>query len=209
MSIQTTNYGLIKPQATDPIDLLMTNPNWDTIDEKLKEASESGGTHVVVQPEEPADTSVLWIDTNDDSNTMDIDGAIEAHNAAVNAHTDMRELIALKGNKTEIVIDATSGNKSLSLSASNSNTEWRYVYASGITSLALSTIEALANTVEAYYSVVFISGTTATTITNTFNAYFSGDDCVEGIFTPAASKTYDLGIWWNGVKWQAAVRGSV
>ena len=178
--------------------------------EQLEEAlANVGNTSVVIQAEEPTDTSVIWIDTDDNSNTMDVDEVVEAHNTAVNAHADMRELIASKGDKTEIIIDATSGNKSLSLSASNSNTEWRYVYASGITSLTLSTIETLANTVEAYYTVMFISGTTATTITNTLGAYFSGDDCVEGVFTPAASKTYDLGIWWNGVKWQVAVRGSV
>ena len=178
--------------------------------EQLEEAlANVGNTSVVIQAEEPTDTSVIWIDTDDNSNTMDVDEVVEAHNTAVNAHADMRELIASKEDKTEIIIDATSGNKSLSLSASNSNTEWRYVYASGITSLTLSTIETLANTVEAYYTVMFISGTTATTITNTLGAYFSGDDCVEGVFTPSASKTYDLGIWWNGVKWQVAVRGSI
>ena len=178
--------------------------------EQLEEAlANVGNTSVVIQAEEPTDTSVIWIDTDDNSNTMDVDEVVEAHNTAVNAHADMRELIASKEDKTEIIIDATSGNKSLSLSASNSNTEWRYVYASGITSLALASSGAFLNTDEAYYTIMFISGTTATTITNTFGAYFSGDDCVDGVFTPAASKTYDLGIWWNGVKWQAAVRGSV
>lgn len=110
---------------------------------------------------------------------------------------------------TEIIVDATSGDKSITLIADNSNTEWRYVYASGITSLALASSETFENTAEAYYTIMFISGTTATTITNTFGAYFSGDDCVDGIFTPAANKTYDLGIWWNGVKWQVTVRGSI
>lgn len=111
--------------------------------------------------------------------------------------------------KTAITVDATSGNKNLTFTADTSNSEWRYVYASGITSLALASSGISANTAEAYYSVVFLSGTTATTITNTLGAYFSGDDCVEGVFTPSASKTYDLGIWWNGVKWQVAVRGSI
>ncbi len=69
MSVLTSNYNLIKPQAADPIDLLMTNPNWDIIDEKLQEAANSGGTRVVVQSKEPTDTSVLWIDTDD--NTTD------------------------------------------------------------------------------------------------------------------------------------------
>ncbi|MBE6892465.1 MAG: collagen-like protein [Ruminococcaceae bacterium] len=111
--------------------------------------------------------------------------------------------------KTSVFTDATSGEKSIVFAEDNSNSEWRYVYASGITSLALSSSETFENMEEAYYSVVFISGTTATTVTDALGAYFSGDDCVEGIFVPAAGKTYDLGIWWNGVKWQISVRGSV
>jgi hypothetical protein len=105
-------------------------------------------------------------------------------------------------NSTIIEVDATSGEKVLYLSLSNSNTEWRYVYASGITSLVLTTNgDSFTNDKEAYYTVVFISGTTATSISNRLEAYFTGDDCVEGVFTPAASKTYDLGVWWNGMKW--------
>lgn len=121
----------------------------------------------------------------------------------------LHDIIYKLRDKTEIVIDATSGAKSISLTIDASNSEYRYVYASGITSLALASSGAFSNTDEAYYTVMFISGTTATKITNTFGAYFSGDDCVDGAFTPVASKTYDLGIWWNGVKWQVAVRGSV
>ena len=105
-----------------------------------------------------------------------------------------------------ISVDATSGSKSLMLTLDNSNTEWRYTYASGITSLTLAT-GAFSSDVEAYYSIVFKSGTTATTIVNSLGAYFTGDDCVDGIFTPSAVKTYDVGIWWNGMSWQAVVRG--
>ena len=108
---------------------------------------------------------------------------------------------------TIVTVDVTSGAKSLTFTADNSNNEWRYVYASGITSLTLASSGTFANTAEAYYSVVFLSGTTATTITNTLGAYFTGDDCLDGSFNPMSSKTYDVGIWWNGVKWQAVVRG--
>ena len=110
---------------------------------------------------------------------------------------------------TKILIDATSGDKSVDLSINNNNTEWRYLYASGITSLTISSTGDFSSESEAYYSIMFLSGTTATTIVNNIDAYFTGDDCVEGVFTPASSKTYDLGIWWNGIKWQAVVRGSV
>lgn len=109
--------------------------------------------------------------------------------------------------KTKISVDATSGAKSIALSAATSNTEYRYVYASGITSLTLSASESFANNAEAYYSVIFLSGTTATTITNSIDAYFTGDDCTNGAFKPSAGKTYDVGIYWNGLRWQAVVRG--
>lgn len=109
--------------------------------------------------------------------------------------------------KTVITTDATSGAKTLTLTSANSNNEWRYVYASGITSLKLASSGSFVNTAEAYYGVTFLSGTTATTLTNTLGAYFTGDDCVDGVFTPIANKTYELGIWWNGLAWQAVVRG--
>lgn len=36
MSTLTTNYGLSKPDLTDPADITKMNPNWDKIDETLK-----------------------------------------------------------------------------------------------------------------------------------------------------------------------------
>lgn len=44
MSTKTTNYNLIKPEYTDTPDITAMNVNWDTIDTKLKEASESRTT---------------------------------------------------------------------------------------------------------------------------------------------------------------------
>ena len=67
--------------------------------EKAQARANIGAAALVVQTEEPEDTSVLWIDPNDDSNTMDVNGVIEAHNTEATAHADMRELIASKGNK--------------------------------------------------------------------------------------------------------------
>lgn len=123
----------------------------------------------------------------------------------------MSDLAPIQSNvdalKPTITVDATSGAKSLSLSTSNSNTEWRYVYASGIASLTLNDSGTFEATSEAYYTVVFISGSTATTITNTMEAHFTGDDCIDGVFTPVANKTYEVGIWWNGLLWQAVVKG--
>lgn len=114
---------------------------------------------------------------------------------------------AIDAPKCSIIVDATSGAKTIQLTLENSNTEWRYVYASGISSLKIESSETLSNNEEAYYSVVFTSGTYATTITNSLGVYFTGDDCVDGMFIPSSTKTYDVGIWWNGLSWQAIVRG--
>lgn len=39
MATNTTNYNLVKPALTDaPPDITVMNPNWDTIDAKLKQA---------------------------------------------------------------------------------------------------------------------------------------------------------------------------
>lgn len=35
MSKTTTNYGLVKPELTDPADITAMNPNWDKIDAEL------------------------------------------------------------------------------------------------------------------------------------------------------------------------------
>ena len=40
MSTQTTNYNLIKPELTDAADITQMNPNWDLIDEQLKEQAD-------------------------------------------------------------------------------------------------------------------------------------------------------------------------
>lgn len=109
--------------------------------------------------------------------------------------------------KPTITVDTTSGAKSLTLTTGNSNTEWRYTSASGITSLTLNDSGTFEATTEAYYTILFISGSTATTITNTMEAHFTGDDCTDGVFTPVANKTYEVGIWWNGLMWQAVVKG--
>lgn len=40
MSLTTPNYKLFKPELTDPADITKMNPNWDTLDAKLKEAED-------------------------------------------------------------------------------------------------------------------------------------------------------------------------
>ena len=108
---------------------------------------------------------------------------------------------------TAINVDVTSGDKAPNIALETSNTEYRYLYASGIRSLTLTTTETPTSNSEAFYSFVFISGTTPTIINNTLNAFFKGDDCVNGIFTPMDTKTYEMYLWWNGLSWNAVVRG--
>lgn len=38
MATQTINYGLTKPDGSDPVDISVLNANFDKIDEKIKEA---------------------------------------------------------------------------------------------------------------------------------------------------------------------------
>lgn len=151
------------------------------------------------------DESAIYL-TPDEEVDFDVYATKEEMNAAI-VVLDERLSNSISDLRSTVTVDATSGAKSIALTAASSNTEYRYVYASGITSLALSTSEIFDNNVEAYYSVIFKSGTTATTITNTLRAFFSGDDCTNGAFTPSANKTYDVGIYWNGLSWQAVVRG--
>ena len=49
MSTTTTNFGLIKPELSDPADITALNENWDKIDENLKAAIESGAKSIVVE----------------------------------------------------------------------------------------------------------------------------------------------------------------
>jgi hypothetical protein len=41
MSTLTTNYGLIKPQLSDPANIEATNANWDKIDNELKSINDN------------------------------------------------------------------------------------------------------------------------------------------------------------------------
>lgn len=109
--------------------------------------------------------------------------------------------------ESEIITDATSGSKTPAILLNSLNTEWRYTYASGITNLTLQTSDSFTINSNAYYSFVFKSGTTATTITNSLYANFKGDDCINGSFIPSSNKTYEVCIWWNGFNWLGIVRG--
>ena len=47
MATQTTHYNLTKPDLTDPVDVTVLNGNADIIDQKIYEASQSGGAAMI------------------------------------------------------------------------------------------------------------------------------------------------------------------
>lgn len=111
---------------------------------------------------------------------------------------DITNNVVTNTNVTTITNDSSSGAKTL---VGVNNYEYRYTYASGITSLTLSAITSPLVDEEYAFAFSFYSGATATTIVNTLGAYFSGDDCVLGVFTPVVSKTYSVVVAWNGTGW--------
>lgn len=100
--------------------------------------------------------------------------------------------------------DATAGDKSVS---PINNLDQRFTYNSGIASLTLNAYTGTLLNLDLTFSITFKSGTTPTTITNTLGVYFTGDATSSGVFTPVASKQYDLVIWYDGFGWQGVVRG--
>ena len=72
MSKTTTNYNLIKPELTDVADITAMNPNWDKIDEELK-------------------NNKTYTDQKFSSiPTPDVSGQINTHNSDTSAHTNIR-----------------------------------------------------------------------------------------------------------------------
>lgn len=119
---------------------------------------------------------------------------------------------SVKKAQTKTIIQLTTTSQTtvaLQLSPLNNNKEYRYTYTNGLPelTLTLNSSNSFTDDSEFHISVIFKSGTTATTITNTAGVYFTGDDCDSGVLTPVASKVYEIGIWWNGLSLQGVVRG--
>lgn len=103
-----------------------------------------------------------------------------------------------------VTTDATAGDKSVS---PINNLDKRFTYNSGIASLTLNAYTGALVNLDLTFSITFKSGATATILTNTLGAYFTGDSTSNGVFTPETSKQYDLIIWYDGLGWQGVVRG--
>jgi hypothetical protein len=171
----------------------------ETVVEVYLNIPPSFDTNLLIKPQiEEGTEKTTWVPYMDKIGNY-VDGRFNSTNAKIKAIAD-----SIRSN---IYVDATSGDKTVALSANTSNTEWRFVYPSGITSITVTSDITLSNHKEAYYSIVFISGATATAVVNQLGVYFTGDDCVTGTFIPMAVKSYDVGIWWNGLSWQGVVRG--
>lgn len=57
MSKTTTNYGMFKPELTDPADITKMNPNWDIIDEELHKKASLGADGKVLPEQLPSGAS--------------------------------------------------------------------------------------------------------------------------------------------------------
>ena len=89
----------------------------------------------------------------------------------------------------------------------SNNVEYRFLSPTGISALTLNTRPLPGTTTLYDFTVIFRSGTTATTFTNSLNAYFGGYECSGGVFKPIANAVYQLSVWWNGLGWYgSAVR---
>jgi hypothetical protein len=105
-----------------------------------------------------------------------------------------------------IVVDTETAEVELSV---ESKKEYRFLFPSGLTSLALTIGEDVASDFRA--KIVFKSGETAVTfaLTNdsgkTIKLY--GVDVDAGVFTPAASKAYSINTWFDGVYLHCQVYG--
>lgn len=83
------------------------------------------------------------------------------------------------------------------------NTEYR---ANEIATLEVTLPSSLPN--DYISSLVFSSGSTATSLTYPSGIKWSGDDVSNNVFVPAASKRYNIIFWYDGANTNAIVRGA-
>lgn len=86
------------------------------------------------------------------------------------------------------------------------NTEYRYLYP-GANKIQIGMPTNSSSTVDFICSLVFRSPETATEFTYSNNLKFTGDECSDGVFVPAAKKVYNIIFWYDGYSYNAVVRG--
>lgn len=85
----------------------------------------------------------------------------------------------------------------------DNNTEYR---CGEVTSVTITLPEEIPDDYAAY--IAFTSGTTAAEAVYPDSIKWSGDDVIDGVFIPVASRRYNIGIWYDGVNVNAAARGA-
>lgn len=85
----------------------------------------------------------------------------------------------------------------------DNNTEYR---CGEVTSVTITLPEEIPDDYAAY--IVFTSGTTAAEAVYPDSIKWSGDDVIDGVFIPVASRRYNIGIWYDGVNVNAVARGA-
>ena len=85
----------------------------------------------------------------------------------------------------------------------DNNTEYR---CGEVTSVTITLPEDMPDDYAAY--IVFTSGTTAAEAVYPDTIEWSGDDVIDGVFIPVASRRYNIGIWYDGVNVNAVARGA-
>lgn len=137
----------------------------------------------------PTDDLALWYSQNDLKNMTVIQALVDTRGMARTVKTDIDSVNSAKQDKSDIISTITGGAVTLT-----ANTEYHHIKedSSTLTFTLPTTIE------EDYQSYIsFKSGATATTITiSTFDGTlkFKGDDCANGIFTPAANTVYEVAL---------------
>lgn len=85
----------------------------------------------------------------------------------------------------------------------DNNTEYR---CGEVMSVTITLPEDMPDDYAAY--IVFTSGTTAAEAVYPDSIKWSGDDVIDGVFIPVASRRYNIGIWYDGVNVNAVARGA-
>lgn len=115
MSTTTKNFGLIKPEKTDPADITATNPNWDVIDREIKKRDIKSYT------------SLAQLGLSDsDLSTSDFKSNIETIITALGVNSSAVLILTANENLAVSTISQINSDVSLSIDA-NTTEGWIYV----------------------------------------------------------------------------------
>lgn len=154
-------------------------------------ASDIGDLYVgSTQPSTMTDKDI-WMDTTEPQAP-----AIAPGSMIVPFGGEVYEVTANKSDKSAIVTSGTTFTAA-------DNTEYRFGEVASLTMTFPVTIPDRFDTF-----VAFTSGTTATAFTFPAGIKWSGDDITDGQFVPAASKRYNIALWYDGEAVNGIVRGA-